>query len=71
MNLMIRPARCYTCSHDFEVEANEVNGPLPCPKCDSNSYYTDSKGSTYVQVLEVKEPIPECTRQLKHAEVRS
>ena len=68
---MIRPAKCHTCGHPFEVEEDTVNGRLPCTKCDSNSYYTDSRESTYVQVMEVKETIPEFTRQLKHAEVKS
>ncbi len=53
--MKLRTAVCYTCGHKFNVDEETVNGRLPCPKCDANSYFNDIREPNFVEILEVKE----------------
>jgi predicted nucleic acid-binding Zn-ribbon protein len=64
-----RPARCSNCFHEFEATDNDkVNGRLPCPKCDANSYWDHVKEQNYVPVLNIRSKE---TRKQGHAGVKS
>jgi predicted Zn-ribbon and HTH transcriptional regulator len=51
---MIRPAVCSKCSHEFDYEESNVNGRLPCPLCNENSYWDTVKEDNYTPVLNIR-----------------
>jgi len=67
--MKIRPAICSKCSHEFEATNNDkVNGRLPCPKCDNNSYWDTIKENNYIPVLNIRN---KATRKSGHVGVKS
>ncbi len=53
---MKRTATCTGCSHDFKVDSEKIKPGqrLPCPLCDSNSYFKVPADMEEIEVQEVK-----------------
>jgi len=66
-----REAICSKCSKKFDIHPSKVGKSLPCPKCGSNSYFTDYVEPDHIEIMKVENPEPEFVRTLKHAEVKS
>ena len=51
-----RHAKCGSCNYEFQSsEKDKINGRLPCPLCDNNSYWNETKEENYIPVLRVLE----------------